>query len=200
MSNETQKCDAAQQPGQCPQCAAAEAAGVKFCGQCGKPVAAPPVANPQPQVVAPAPVAAPPVAPPAAAPAAAAPVQNAGTTCACGQILPADAKFCLRCGTPQGPSAPRLKVSWTGQNASGSHTHVFDGDLLIGKQGDCQVAIDQDGYISRRHARLYHVDGRIELEDLGSSNGTFIRVRRPVTVQPGDEILVGTSVVRVEKA
>lgn len=207
MSQVTQKCEVAQQPGQCPQCADAWVAGVKFCPQCGKAVTAP-AAGHQPQVVAPDPAAAPPAAPvpegvappaaPAAAPAPAVPVQNAGPICACGQILPVDALFCLRCGARQGPPMPRLKLSWNGQGTPGSYTHTFDQDLFIGKQGDCQVVIGQDGFVSRRHAKLYVVDGRIELEDLNSANGTFIRVRRPVIVQPGDEILVGTSTIRIE--
>lgn len=53
-----------------------------------------------------------------------------------------------------------------------------------------------DAEVSRRHARVSAHDGVAYLEDLRSSNGTFVnerRVRQSVELQPGDVIDVGTS-------
>lgn len=61
---------------------------------------------------------------------------------------------------------------------------------------------DQEAKVSRRHARVILRDGKYLLEDLGSTNGTFInRGRRllPGTPQPladGDEIIVGKTFLR----
>ena len=56
-----------------------------------------------------------------------------------------------------------------------------------------------DPYLSRRHARLMQRDGQVLLEDLGSANGTFVRIRRPIAIEAGDEILMGGSLLRLEK-
>ncbi len=63
-------------------------------------------------------------------------------------------------------------------------------------------AHDPEAKVSRRHARILHADGQYAIEDLGSTNGTFInRGRRliPGTPQPldsGDEIIVGKTFMR----
>ncbi len=46
-------------------------------------------------------------------------------------------------------------------------------DLLIGRESDCQIQID-DRQVSRHHARLVVRDGKVELQDLESKNGTFL--------------------------
>ncbi len=61
---------------------------------------------------------------------------------------------------------------------------------------------DSDAKISRRHARIIYADGKYLIEDLGSTNGTFVnRGRRliPGNAQPlntGDEIIVGKTFLR----
>jgi pSer/pThr/pTyr-binding forkhead associated (FHA) protein len=72
-------------------------------------------------------------------------------------------------------------------------------ELSIGKAADCNMVIADDDYVSRRHARLVKSDGMVFLEDLGSSNGTFLRVRRPIVLEPGDEIVVGTCSLRFDE-
>jgi pSer/pThr/pTyr-binding forkhead associated (FHA) protein len=54
----------------------------------------------------------------------------------------------------------------------------------------------RDPEVSRRHARLEAQNGVVFLEDLKSSNGTFLNGRRltePLEIRPGDEIDVGTT-------
>ena len=46
-------------------------------------------------------------------------------------------------------------------------------ELIIGRGEDCQIQID-DRQVSRHHARIRAVDGKIILEDLASKNGTFL--------------------------
>ena len=85
--------------------------------------------------------------------------------------------------------------------ADGSSLPVRDG-LTIGRQSGCDIVLD-DHKASRRHAML-HVDaGVVEVEDLGSSNGTLLN-GKPVTrrmLRDGDEVCIGTTVLRyVERA
>ena len=52
--------------------------------------------------------------------------------------------------------------------------HTFDKkEIVVGRGNDCDLRIVAEG-ISRRHARIYREADRIMIEDLGSSNGTFI--------------------------
>jgi pSer/pThr/pTyr-binding forkhead associated (FHA) protein len=60
-----------------------------------------------------------------------------------------------------------------------------------------------DAGVSRRHAILSYRDGTYRVEDLGSANGTFVNGRqiepmRAAPVQPGDEIMCGTLLLRLE--
>jgi pSer/pThr/pTyr-binding forkhead associated (FHA) protein len=71
------------------------------------------------------------------------------------------------------------------------------GSYSLGRdQGD--IIFPQDGFISGRHAILEVQDGRATIRDVGSSNGTFIRLTGPVAVENGDQFLVGRELVRVE--
>jgi len=69
------------------------------------------------------------------------------------------------------------------------------GEAVIGKTDDCDLPLHSDGYVSRRHARVYETGDGIFVEDLGSANGTFLRVSTPRKLEPGDEIVVGKTVV-----
>jgi DNA-binding winged helix-turn-helix (wHTH) protein len=70
------------------------------------------------------------------------------------------------------------------------------GDNLIGRNPECGIWVDAAG-VSRRHARL-RLDaesGDAAIEDLGSTNGTFVneaRVESPVTLRDGDTVHLGS--------
>jgi pSer/pThr/pTyr-binding forkhead associated (FHA) protein len=74
--------------------------------------------------------------------------------------------------------------------------------LTIGRDPDCDQVLDLS-FVSGRHARLSSSGGKIVLEDLGSSNGTYVngqRVERPVVVVPGDQIRLGTYTLELKVA
>lgn len=77
-------------------------------------------------------------------------------------------------------------------------------ELVIGRQAGGAGRIADDLEISREHARIARdPDGRLVIEDLGSTNGTFLnglRLGGPEPLKPGDTINVGESTLRVERA
>jgi hypothetical protein len=75
----------------------------------------------------------------------------------------------------------------------------LQGDLVVGRE-DTDLEID-DAEISRRHAVLRRHADRLQVEDLGSKNGTFVngdRIEEPTLVGGGAEIRMGTTVLVVE--
>jgi pSer/pThr/pTyr-binding forkhead associated (FHA) protein len=71
------------------------------------------------------------------------------------------------------------------------------GENTVGREvGD--VTFPNDRYVSARHARLDVSERGVVVADLGSSNGTFVRIAAPTAVAPGDQLLVGMQLVRVE--
>lgn len=77
---------------------------------------------------------------------------------------------------------------------------LSEGENILGREPTVSVRID-DSSVSREHARVTVAGRRAILEDLGSKNGTFragMRVKAPVELVNGDEILVGHIVLRYE--
>ena len=73
------------------------------------------------------------------------------------------------------------------------------GPVVLGRDESADVVLD-DGQISRRHARVTPSGGGIVVEDLESTNGTFVNhdeVHSPVELAPGDELLVGVTVMQL---
>src|SRR5688572_19447465 len=70
-------------------------------------------------------------------------------------------------------------------------------ETLLGRDESCHVTIP-DSSVSHRHARIYHSDGEWHVEDLGSTNGTFVNERpltRAMVLRPGDKVAIGRSVL-----
>ncbi|MBN2359862.1 MAG: FHA domain-containing protein, partial [Deltaproteobacteria bacterium] len=55
-----------------------------------------------------------------------------------------------------------------------------------------------DGFISANHCALAFADGRVLLRDLGSSNGTYVRIRGERELRDDDFVLIGNQMLRVE--
>ena len=73
-------------------------------------------------------------------------------------------------------------------------------ELSIGRAPGCQLVVD-DTYVSQVHARVYGREGNYVVEDLGSTNGTYLnrkKVAGPMTMQRGDRLQVGNTVLELE--
>lgn len=90
------------------------------------------------------------------------------------------------------PAAELINLSNPGQRIA-----VGEEETTFGRvQGTC--TFPQDGYMSRRHARIYHRGIDVFLEDLGSRNGTFVQMTgRRAAVQPGGKLRVGNQLFQI---
>src|SRR4051812_48640696 len=92
-----------------------------------------------------------------------------------------------------------LKI--TGGNAAGQ-TITLEQELVIGRSTPGLGSLGGDSEISRAHARVFHdPSGRLMIEDLGSTNGTFVngnRISAQQALNPGDEVRVGQTTMSVE--
>jgi pSer/pThr/pTyr-binding forkhead associated (FHA) protein len=99
-------------------------------------------------------------------------------------------------GTPNPGFWGRLSVI-VGRDVDGSAFPLFGDAIVLGRErGD--ILFPEDGYVSGTHARISLVDGAVILSDLGSSNGTFLRLRHERTIPNGSFILMGQQLFRVE--
>lgn len=75
------------------------------------------------------------------------------------------------------------------------------GEVTVGRAAGCGVRID-DAYTSSLHARIYRRDGTLWVDDLGSTNGTWVnaeRVTGPTRLGRGDLVQVGGTVFEVHR-
>ena len=105
--------------------------------------------------------------------------------------------------------APRQKLSRSGSAAPrgqvtiveppelhGSVLPVTD-ELTIGRAAACTLTLD-DNYVSQQHASITRRGGEHLLDDLGSTNGTYVnrhRIVGPVVLKPGDRVQIGSTVL-----
>jgi FHA domain/Double zinc ribbon len=71
------------------------------------------------------------------------------------------------------------------------------GENAVGREGG-DITFSGDRYVSARHARIEVAEGAVTLTDLGSSNGTFIKVTGAMELVNGDQLLLGSQLLRVE--
>lgn len=74
-------------------------------------------------------------------------------------------------------------------------------ETSIGREAGNSIVCDGDSKVSRRHARILPAGSNFAIEDLGSSNGTFIngaRITSPTVLHAGDEIRIGGQSYRFE--
>ncbi len=73
--------------------------------------------------------------------------------------------------------------------------------LLIGRGNDAAIRLDDD-YVSTRHARIAASGDQWFVEDLGSTNGTFVNEQKlaaPAMLQPGDKVRVGQTIMELRR-
>lgn len=142
---------------------------------------------------------------------------------ACAAPLARGATTCRRCGSAA-LRAPALRVTEPGTGGSGTRLWITPSGgprppmrllhllpeggvetvslpetLVIGRhQGD--LRLEDDPFVSSRHARVRWDGSNYVLEDLGSRNGTYFRVVGETQITQGDHVLLGVQVFRFEES
>ena len=109
--------------------------------------------------------------------------------------LPPAADGVERLGSPAKGYVGRIALM-IGRDDTGNAFPIPESGIHLGRErGD--VLFPEDGYVSGLHCRLSWDGGRLFLTDLGSSNGTFVRIREETDVRSGDVLLMGQQLFRV---
>ena len=94
--------------------------------------------------------------------------------------------------------APRALTITQGPQSGDSGTFV-DHVILIGRGADCQLLLEDD-YVSTRHARVVDGPDGVYVEDLGSTNGTYVnnqRITAPTAIGFSDVVRIGRTILRL---
>jgi Inner membrane component of T3SS, cytoplasmic domain len=97
-------------------------------------------------------------------------------------------------------SAPTHVLVTEGSNV-GERAELAAGPVLIGRGSDAAIRLDDD-YVSTRHARIAASGDQWFVEDLGSTNGTFVgtvRITQPTTIAMGTQVRVGKTILELRK-
>ncbi|MEM6293819.1 MAG: FHA domain-containing protein [Myxococcota bacterium] len=97
----------------------------------------------------------------------------------------------------QQPVVPRLVVI-KGEGGDGATYHLQQTSTSIGRSnGDITFA--EDPFLSPEHAKFTAQDGRLFVQDAGSANGVFLRIKKPTPVADGTYLLVGEQLLRLRR-
>jgi FHA domain len=99
-----------------------------------------------------------------------------------------------RAGGPTGPMDPRLIVERAPGHTPGMEYDVGEGAVL-GRGDQAEIRLE-DPFASSRHARLIRQGGIVVIEDLGSTNGTYLNeelLSGPQPLHQGDRVRIGDS-------
>jgi pSer/pThr/pTyr-binding forkhead associated (FHA) protein len=94
---------------------------------------------------------------------------------------------------------PKLVLKF--ENSVLQEVPVGSKEVSIGRSPENGVVIDNPA-VSHYHARVFHEEGRLMLEDFGSMNGTFVNGQRVkmVTLKPGDSVAIGKHTIVVSES
>jgi FHA domain len=124
------------------------------------------------------------------------------------RVVAADVQVGLPTGTPtarNGSSGRRrrrgLRLTVVEPEAQRGESFELSDELTVGRAAGCGVRVE-DAFTSNIHARMFRRDGSLWLEDLGSTNGTWVngeRVAEPTRLSRGDLLQVGGTVFEVSR-
>jgi hypothetical protein len=101
---------------------------------------------------------------------------------------------------PRGRGVP-AKLVLLDERGSRVSSHRLSGTIQIGRATQCDIR-PNDTYVSQLHAKISDRNGSWVVEDMGSTNGTYLNQRKvsvPTEISPGDRIRVGKTVLEVRK-
>jgi pSer/pThr/pTyr-binding forkhead associated (FHA) protein len=178
-------------PVRCPRCGRENDPEIPLCIDCGEPLAA-----------------------------GRAPSTTEALCPSCSTPLQAGFRFCANCGKParsappappQGAAAPgpppaaapraatgRIRLTLVRSDGGPGPVFSIDAEETICGRTEGEIRLRDDPTVSPRHARFTLADGILRVDDLGSVNGTFLRLKEPRRLGLGDEIRIGRQLLRLE--
>ena len=86
----------------------------------------------------------------------------------------------------------------SGKYSGGEVALEMNSELIIGRSSELEMVLIED-MVSRHHAKITTTDSEIFIEDLGSTNGTFVNGEKITSckLKDGDRILIGTSILKL---
>lgn len=97
------------------------------------------------------------------------------------------------------PPSEKYKLAVVAPEETAGSAFDLGDELTVGRAAGCHVTLD-DTYASQLHARVFVREGQFLVEDLGSTNGTYLnrqRVSSPVPFRKGDQLQVGNTVMEL---
>ena len=100
-------------------------------------------------------------------------------------------------------SAKRMPTTLTVTEGSlaGTTLSLLDSGVLLGRNPECTLVLDDD-FASGRHARIFRRDGGWFVEDLGSTNGTYLgssKLTAPMPIEVGSTLRIGKTIFELRK-
>lgn len=129
----------------------------------------------------------------------------------CSTPVPMGHKFCGRCGAAVPPEILNARTQFFGQlqapgkaklilirgeGVEGLSYQLNADQHVVGRAG--QLVFPDDPFVSPKHANFFYRNGKLVVRDEGSLNGVYLRVRGTVEIDPGDFLLAGEQVFRVD--
>lgn len=105
-------------------------------------------------------------------------------------------------GPSEAKSEPRYALRFISGKYQGGEYPLAEGqEIVIGRSSELDMVLVEE-MVSRKHARIALADGTINIEDLGSTNGTFVNGEKVQqgTLREGDRVLIGTNILKVVAA
>ena len=103
------------------------------------------------------------------------------------------------------PASRSRKRSWrlvvVEPKAEQGQTFAIDGEATMGRGGGCNIPLTFDTFVSQVHAPAFDRDGNLWVEDLGSTNGTFVngdKLTQAMMLKKGDRVKIGETVLEAE--
>jgi pSer/pThr/pTyr-binding forkhead associated (FHA) protein len=99
-------------------------------------------------------------------------------------------------------TGPPTKLTVVEPKEQAGRAYPLGDELTVGRAAGCQVALEGDSYVSQLHARVFTRDGQLYVEDLGSTNGTYLnrkKVSAPMLVRRGDRLQIGKTVLEAQR-
>jgi pSer/pThr/pTyr-binding forkhead associated (FHA) protein len=137
----------------------------------------------------------------------------------CGTEVPSNNKFCGKCGAnmeavPAIPGGGAAKTMFFGANQVPGRarlivikgegvdgvTYQLNGTEHVAGRSEGAILFPDDPLLSPRHANFIYRNGKLNVQDEGSINGVFLRIKTPTPLASGGLFLIGEQLLQVEPA